>query len=142
MGNINSNNAVPVKPSKRSKPKTEKQMQAELLFGGGTTKSAPKRKVVNKKTKQNEEEKKINNNSNDNLLDFINDAQSKPTKQQTKQQTVATDLLPFDLFSATKTDTTSNTTAAGTDNLMNDLLFGVPDKNSSSSNTDIALNTT
>merc|ERR1712130_56029 len=66
--NINSNNAVPVKPSKRSKPKTEKQMQAELLFGGGTTKSAPKRKVVNKKTKQNEEEKKINNNSNDNLL--------------------------------------------------------------------------
>merc|ERR1712232_590542 len=40
--NVKSPVPVSVKPSKRGRPKTEKEMQADLLFGGGANKSAPK----------------------------------------------------------------------------------------------------
>merc|ERR1712154_481824 len=47
--NVKSPVPVSVKPSKRGRPKTEKEMQADLLFGGGANKSAPKRKVRKKR---------------------------------------------------------------------------------------------
>merc|ERR1712228_548646 len=164
--NSKSSNAVPVKPSKRSKPKTEKQMQAELLFGGGTTKSAPKRKVrkkrgikkapkrkvANKKkksTQQNEEEeKKINeddddnnaNNPNDDLLNFMSDAPSTSKQpQSTKQQQPATDLLG-DLFSNNESPQNGQSPSTKNESVGgNDLLGDLFGASPSSSN--IASNT-
>merc|ERR1712048_1328366 len=47
--NVKSPVPVAVKQNKRSRPKTEKEMQADLLFGGGASKSPVKRKVRKKR---------------------------------------------------------------------------------------------
>merc|ERR1712048_1021573 len=124
--NVKSPVPVAVKQNKRSRPKTEKEMQADLLFGGGASKSpvkrkvrkkrgikkaAPKKKIVSKKkkAKQVEEEKeetKVNEvadtKQTGDLLDFMNDAPSSNTQspqQKQKQQPPPADDLLGDLFS-------------------------------------------